>query len=899
MDDNYPPYVFRDSSGSIQGILPDEWHLWEKYTGIPVKIIATDWALAQVMLARGKAQVIDTIFRTPERARIYDFSEPYATIPVSIFFEKTIISIPDTVSLRGFAVAVKKGDACIEILRKKGISSFIFYPSYESIILAASAGTIKVFCMDDPPALYLLRKYKIAGNFRKGFVVYTGQFHRAVRKGNRKLLAEIENGFSKIPKGKLEQVREKWLGVALGEPFYYRYIPWLLLISGILAVFIAIWTFMLRKAVREKTRDLQAVLEETKKKEELLRETKEHLELALQGAALGTWYWDIEAQKVIRSPRYAEMLGYLPDELETDPGFWVNNLHPEDRKRVLKSVREHLAGKTHLYEEEYRMRHKSGTWIWILDKGKVISRDETGKPLRMAGVDMDITRRKRMETTLRLLNLAIEQNPASIMITNPEGTIEYVNPKFCKLTGYESEEIIGRNPRILKSGKTTQDTYKELWDTITSGSQWHGVLCNKKKNGDFYWEDTIICPIFDESGKISHFLALKEDITERKLLEKQLVQAQRLESIGRLAGGIAHDFNNVLSVIIGNAQLILSDHLDKDLIHESCRDILNAGIRSKNLVNQLLAFARKQTIKPEVLNLNEVINESKTILQRLVGEDVEVQFVEGKDLWNVKIDPSQIHQILTNLAINSRDAIPNVGKITIETRNFVPDESFCRQFSYFKQGEYVMLTFRDTGSGMDKETLEHIFEPFFTTKEPGKGTGLGLATVYGIVKQNGGFINVYSELGRGTTFNIWLPRYIGDKGKNEEFCQEKAREGNETILVIDDEETILRVCERVLKKLGYRVISSRSPSEAIRLCKEEKGYIHLMLTDVVMPSMNGKELREQIEKIKPGIKTLFMSGYASEIISKKGILVEGINYIEKPFSHEELAEKVRTILDKQ
>ena len=896
MDDNYPPYVFRDSSGSVKGILPDQWHLWEKYTGIRVEIIATQWEEAQRVFNQGRADVIDTIFFTPKRAKVYDFTKPYASIPVSIFFDRTISSIPDCLALRGYAVAVKSGDACISELREKGVNSLVHYPSYEAIIEDAAAGLVKVFCMDDPPALYLLRKYKIADKFRKGFKLYTGEFQRAVQKGQTGLIALIENGFKAIPKKELKSIDDKWLGIPLGVPSYYRYIMLLLTISVSILIVALAWNISLERLVRQKTKDLRKLLAETKEKEELLRETKECLELALEGAELGTWDWDIKEKRVARNDRWAEMLGYDSKGVASDSGIWLRLLHPEDRERVLNAIHDHLSGKTECYEEEYRLRHASGRWVWVLDRGKIIKKDPDGIPVRMAGVNVDVTRRKRMETTLRLLNQAVEQSPVSIMITDLSGTIEYVNPKFCEVTGYDNSEVIGLNPRILKSGKTSQEVYKDLWESITAGKQWHGILCNRKKSGDLYWENSSICPIVDEKGAITHFVAVKEDITEKIMLEKQLIQAQKLESIGRLAGGIAHDISNVLSIIIGNIQLIMME-LEKDhSIYQSCSDILEAGRRCRNLIRQLMAFARKQTVKPVVLDLNEAIGASEKMLEQLVGEDIEIKFVPDPRLWKVKIDPNQLDQILTNLAVNSRDAIPDVGSITIKTKNIVLDENYCKVCGDFEPGDYVLIVFEDSGSGMEKDVLDHIFEPFFTTKDAAKGTGLGLSTVYGIVKQNGGFINVWSEPGKGTRFNIYLPRCVSEGQEDISLVERRLTNGKGTILVVDDDEPVLRVCKRVLTRLGYDVMTAKTPLEAISVFETRHSDIQLLLTDVVMPTMNGRELKERVERMNSKIKTLFMSGYTGDIIADRGVLADGINYIEKPFSAEELAEKVQKLL---
>jgi len=363
-----------------------------------------------------------------------------------------------------------------------------------------------------------------------------------------------------------------------------------------------------------------------------------------------------------------------------------------------------------------------------------------------------------------------------------------------------------------------------------------------------------------------------------------------------LAGGIAHDFNNMLSVILGYAQIGLERLTPQDPFYKELLQIEKAGQRSAELTGQLLAFSRKQVTAPVVINLNEVIAEQHKMLARLIGEDISIAFKPADGLWNIRIDPSQVDQILTNLAVNARDAIGGVGTVTIATANSTLDESTGTSI-LLPPGDYMMLTFSDTGVGMDKETLERIFEPFFTTKGEGKGTGLGLSTLYGIVRQNEGMIHVYSEPGMGTTFRIYFPRIRAEKYEPVEKPHETPLTGNETVLIVEDEEQIRTLARTVLEQYGYKVLSAATPEDACLLCEKNAGDIHLLLSDVVMPGMNGKELRARIEAIKPGIRTLFMSGYTSDVIAHRGVIDLGIDFIAKPFTLTSLAGKVRAVLD--
>jgi PAS domain S-box-containing protein len=412
-------------------------------------------------------------------------------------------------------------------------------------------------------------------------------------------------------------------------------------------------------------------------------------------------------------------------------------------------------------------------------------------------------------------------------------------------------------------------------------------------------------PQYDENGEVSRIAGSFQDITERKQAEEerkklqdQLSQAQKLESVGRLAGGVAHDFNNMLGVILGHTELALLQADENHDLYSDLKEIQKAANRSANITKQLLAFARKQTISPRQLDLNDTVESMLNMLRRLIGEDIDLVWQPGTHLWPVKMDPVQIDQILANLCINARDAIAGVGKLTIETGRQTFDVEYCNEHPGFIPGDFVLLTVSDNGCGMDKNTLDNLYEPFFTTKEVGKGTGLGLATIYGIVKQNNSFINVYSEPGQGSTFKIYLPRLVVEKNVDKAVPEKKAAAGGtEAILLVEDEPTILRMSRMMLERKGYSVISAATPAEAVEKAKNYSGAIDLLMTDVVMPEMNGRDLAGKITDFYPDIGLLFMSGYTSNVIAHQGVLDDGVKFIQKPFSMEDMTAKVREILD--
>jgi len=508
-------------------------------------------------------------------------------------------------------------------------------------------------------------------------------------------------------------------------------------------------------------------------------------------------------------------------------------------------------------------------------------------------------RREELERERERLLSAIEQAGEMIVITDPQGTMLYVNPAFERTTGYGRKEAVGQNLTMLQSSQQKGDNDRALWETISSGRIFQGCMVNRRKDGTLFTEEATISPVTDAAGQIVSYVAVKRDITNDLRLAAELQQAQKMESVGRLAGGVAHDFNNMLGVIIGYVDLALTRVDPIDSLHADLMEVQQAAMRSADITRQLLAFARKQTIRPEVLDLNETVEKMLKMLRRLIGEDIELAWRPKGDLWSVKMDPAQLDQILANLCVNARDAIVGVGKVTIETDNAILDEADCFHNVEAVPGEYVLLTVSDDGCGMDSETKNRLFEPFFTTKEIGQGTGLGLATIYGIVKQNNGFICVHSELGSGTTFKIYIPRDAGAVGQKELDSRSNAPKGQgETVLMVEDEPAILRLGQRMLSRLGYKVLTANTPDEALRVSAEYAGDIDVLISDVVMPDMNGRDLAERLTATYPGLKVLYMSGYSASIIAERGVLETGVNFIQKPFSTRELAFKVRAAVDR-
>ncbi len=548
--------------------------------------------------------------------------------------------------------------------------------------------------------------------------------------------------------------------------------------------------------------------------------------------------------------------------------------------------------------ETQRLR-KDGT---VIDVSLTVSpmRNRAGEPVGVSSIARDNTGRKKAEEQLRLQAAAMAATANSIVITDRIGEILWVNPAFTRLTGYEYNEVVGHNPRVLKSGKHDRTFYDHMWKAIVGGQVWQGEVINRRKDGSFYTEEMTITPVSSADGAIRHFIAIKQDVTARNLLEEQLRQSQKMEAVGRLAGGVAHDFNNMLMVITGYGEL-LGKQLEYDnRLHGMTSEILKAANRAASLTRQLLAFSRKQTLSPSILDLNTVIADMGKMIPRLLGEDVELQIVHGNNLGQVIADASQMQQVIMNLVVNARDAMPEGGTLTIETDSVELGESYARTHDVtMEPGRYVMLAVSDSGEGMDRETQAHIFEPFFTTKDAEKGTGLGLSIVYGVVKQSGGFIWVYSEPGQGTTFKIYLPRVEGQaKGSATAMASQKELFGSETILLVEDEQGVREAILHFLHQRGYTVLEADRPRIAMEIAKEHHGPIHLLLTDIVMPDMNGLELAKKVKAYRPTIKVLYMSGYTDRGLGGGATIGEDVHVLQKPFGFEVLGRRLRDILDR-
>ncbi len=609
---------------------------------------------------------------------------------------------------------------------------------------------------------------------------------------------------------------------------------------------------------------------------------------------------DLEGRRIFNSLSYQKILGYSPEELQESSGF--EQIHPDDRESVRNAAREARdTGAGTLLE--YRFRHNNGNWM-VLESVASVIRNENGEPEKLVIVNRDITERKKVQEALvrseASFRSLVEGAPHGIYRATTTGQFLQVNPALQRMLGYESAQDLFKADLATQVFRNIAD-YQLMNETLAKSNELKDIELEwKRSNGEPILVRCSGHHVDPKDGGPGYFEVFAEDVTEKRTLERQLRMAQKMEAIGRLSGGIAHDFNNLLGVIIGYSG-VLKKSLDKSQpTFEYATEIEKAGQRAASLTRQLLAFSRQQVLTPSVLSLNSLVSDMEKMLPRLLGEDINVSLSLEPALGNVRADQSQIEQVIMNLAVNARDAMPSGGKLQIQTANVELGHVYTRDHPGSKAGSYVMLAIADTGTGMNPETIAHIFEPFFTTKGVGEGTGLGLATVYGVVKQSNGYIWVDSALSKGSTFQIYLPRHLDAElvsvAKPEAQPRERSQ-GSEMILLVEDAEPLRKLAQAFLESNGFRVLSAPSGEAALETAARHAGHFDLLLTDVVMPGMNGRVLAEQLSMRQPGLKVLFMSGYTDSFIAGHGVLQKGTFLLHKPFTEEVFISKVREVLD--
>lgn len=640
-------------------------------------------------------------------------------------------------------------------------------------------------------------------------------------------------------------------------------------------------------------------LTERKQADRALQERERQLIEAQSLAGMGSWEWDVKTATVTWSRELYQLVGFDPDKPWPNFQKEYHRIYPPETWARLDAAGRETIKTGVPFEVEGYMNVSDGAKKWIISRGAV-DYDAGGQPVRLRGTVQDITERKSGEEALRdsevRYRLLFERNFAGVIRTTVDGRVLECNQSFARIYGYDSiEEVLPVNVKDFYYEDSGRAAFLDrlMREKVVVGYEYRA----RRKDGKSAWV-LISSSLVEDEKQGTTILSTILDITRWRELGEQLRQAQKMDAVGQLAGGVAHDFNNMLQIINGYSELLLDELPAQDPSRDLVKEIKNSVERSASLTRQLLAFSRQQVMSPEIVDLNKVILNSNKMLRRLIGEDIELIRVEGVGLSRVRVDSGRIDQVILNLAVNARDAMPHGGKLTVETANVQVDEDFARGHIPMAPGPFVMLKVSDTGCGMDGDTKARIFEPFFTTKEQGKGTGLGLATVYGIIKQSGGYVWVESELGQGTAFNIYFPpAEVSIQDEEEVTVDAKTISGSETVLIVEDEKDIRWLMRKAVEAKGYTVLEAHDGTDALRVADRHPGAIHLLLTDMVMPGIGGRALAELLASRRPELKVLYMSGYTGDSVSLQGELKLGAAFLQKPFAPDSLVRKVREVLD--
>lgn len=628
--------------------------------------------------------------------------------------------------------------------------------------------------------------------------------------------------------------------------------------------------------------------------EAALRESEERYKALFDRSLDCVFLADFEGRFLDANQSALDLLGYRREDIRSLT--FASLLAAEEMGRAMEVMEEIKKNGFQKQLTELTLHHRDGREVFVEIQSSLIFRN--GAPAAIQGIARDITARRRAEMDLARLAKAVEQAAETIVITNTQGEILYANPAFEKISGYTCKEVIGRNPRFLKSGKHDAEFYRQMWATLERGKIWTGHFINRRKDGTEYQEEATISPIRDAAGKVINYVAVKRDVTHEMQLESQIRQSQKMEAIGTLAGGIAHDFNNILTAIFGNAHLLQMDVADQPQTLENTREIIKSAERASDLVRQILTFSRRREQNREVIRLDTIVKEAAKFLRASLPALIKVETSIATDTPTVLADSTQIYQVIMNLGTNAFHAMEGqAGTLTISLDRFAPDMNDLAANGELRSRDYARLVIADTGHGMDAKTLERIFEPFFTTKPVGKGTGLGLAVVHGIVRSHEGVITVASQAGQGTKFTLYFPAQTDGAAPLTSPGEELVGGNRQRILLVDDEVALTAVFERMLKRLNYEVTVTNNPQEAIALFQKEPGHYHLLITDLTMPQMDGLNLARQVHDIRPELPIMLVSGYCA--LTTENLRAAGIcELVEKPVSLAAIAEAIHRVMNR-
>lgn len=908
----FPPMEFISDNGEFIGLGADIFKIVEQRLDIKFKKIAMpDWNQHLKALETGECAIAPTIAKTPERESFAFFTDAYTVVPVVIIAKRTDKREITLDQLEGKKLAVVSGYATEQYLNDLSLLYHFNVMPYKNVTEAlhsVSFGQTDALVENLAVAAYFIEKNNIPNLQVVGQTDYSFSLSIGISRHYPLLYSSIQKALRSISNHEMRDVSKKW--IQLDTSYGLDPLTWIILkLVALFVIFLIIGLVLISLILKHRLKVRLIDLHRSEEKYKRLAEKSPAVVFQLLTKSKKNISFSYINESVY------ELTGIHAHDLMNDSSLFFKKIYKDDYRKFYHSA---VASAKHLQAFSNVFRFLKNEQIIYLSPQSTPELLPDGSIL-WDGFCIDVTDQIKSEAKLKESEekyRRIAENTSDIIwATDMNLKTYFVSQSVYKVLGYTVKEYLSRNlqdnytPESLKIINQVFEENLKLESDPNADKNRNRIfeVQQIKSDGSLLWVSLNASFMRDESGKTIGIQGVTRDISELKAaelkqekLQEQLMHAQKMESVGRLAGGVAHDFNNMLGVIIGHAELAFLKVNPDDSIYNNLFEIKNAAERSANLTRQLLAFARRQAIEPKVIDLNVTIEGMLKMLRRLIGEDITLEWHPKAKLWNVKVDPSQIDQILANLCVNARDAIVSNGKLIIETDNVSINQNQLSINPDFYIGNFVRISVTDNGSGIDKETLSHIFEPFFTTKEIGKGTGLGLATIYGAVKQNNGFIDVQSELGKGTSFSIYFPQYIDENNEDRSVdSEEHIPGGNETILLVEDEPAILSLGVMMLENLGYEVLATGSSLDALKIAKEKNGKIDLLLTDVIMPQMNGRELIDRMIESYPKLKYIFMSGYTSNIIAPHGVLKEGIFFIQKPFTLSNLAITIRKVLDQK
>ncbi len=906
IDNNYPPYVFQDSEGRVQGILIDQWRLWEQKTGIRVEIHAKDWGKALSGMKGGEFDVIDTIFKTEERSGWLDFTGPYARLEVPIFFDKQISGITDATSLKGFVVAAKSGDNVVDILKRSGVDKLMLFDSYEEIVQAARDHKATVFVIDKPPALYFLNKFGILNDFQQSAPLYVGEFHRAVNKGNSKLLATVQDGFRLITPEELKKIETKWYGLSLGNNF-----PTAPILAGVgvlclVVLILFAWNRALKSSVEKRTAELKI-------SEEILRTNEAFVKTLINAIPAPIFYKDKDGRYLGFNTSYEEFYGLSQGELI---GKSVFEIAPKELAEIYheKDLELFLHSGSQVYES--RVKNSRGVIRDVIFH-KAAFTDSGGHVCGLIGVILDITERIEKERALlekeQKFKAFFEQGYYFAGLLDKDGILTDVNDTALQFSGVGKNDVIGKpfweTPWWAHS-PGLQEKLRQAVQRAAEGTLVTFEATHPAPDGTLHYIDFSLRPVKDQSGTVVFLVPEGRDITDRKKageerlnLERQLLHAQKLESLGILSGGIAHDFNNLLQAMLGNLELALMRLPHDTPVRKNINHAIKAGRHAAQLTSMMLAYSGKGLFVIKPLNLTELVEENATMLEAAIHKSITLEQQLDHTLPIIRADAGQLQQVIMNIITNAAEAIGD-RRGTIALSTGVKDfDSATLNSSRLEEkqaaGRYVWLEVRDTGCGMEEETLSKLFDPFFTTKFTGRG--LGMSAVLGIIRAHKGAFLVESVPGIGTTIKVLFPtageQPVGPAPVNESKpITEELIGRSGKVLVVDDEDMIRAVSTAMLKELGFETLAAASGEEALALFREMGDSIDVVLLDQVMPGMDGVTVFKELRTLRPDIKVLLASGFSQQEVSERFSGLGLYGFLPKPYTLKNLTAELSQVL---